>query len=81
MGSVLSTPSMNFCENIVVSVCVQDNDVVGTRITRYNSCECGTFQAALKVDQNDAKLRLVAIEKQMAALQAKAKVGWSYCRY
>ena len=37
--------------------------------------ECGMFQAALKVDQHDSKLRLVAIEKQLAALQAKAKVG------
>lgn len=33
------------------------------------------FQAALKVDQQDSKLRLVAIEKQLAAMQAKAKVG------
>ena len=55
--------------------CVQSSNIVGTGITWYISYMSGMFQAALKVDQHDSKLRLVAIEKQLAALQAKAKVG------
>jgi hypothetical protein len=39
------------------------------------------LQSALKVDQNDAKIRLTTLEGQMAGLQTKAKVGCSAHNY
>ena len=44
------------------------------RVSLLNIANAGNSdQAALKVDQNDAKLRLVSIDGQLASLKAKAK--------